>query len=295
VKPAPFEYVAPEHLDEAASLLSEHGDDAKVLAGGQSLVPLLAFRLATPGMLIDLNRIADLEFVREDGDRLVMGAMARHAMVERMADLSTRCPILAEGVALIGHPAIRNRGTVGGSLAHADPAAEWPALLLALDGEVDVTSARGRRTVPAEDLFATYFTTTLEPDEIVAEVRLTIPNGRTGSTFVELARRHGDFAIAGVGTVVGLSDDVVSDAKIVLIGVRDRPVRARKAEELLRNESPTDEAFSATAEAVIEDIDPVSDVHGSSDYRRHVAKVLVRRALRRAADRARAANGRRDG
>jgi carbon-monoxide dehydrogenase medium subunit len=286
MKPAPFEYAAPESVDEAATLLAEHGDEAKVLAGGQSLVPLLAFRLATPGMLIDLNRISDLEFVRHEGDRVVMGALARHAAVERMPGLATACPMLAEGVSLIGHPAIRNRGTVGGSLAHADPAAEWPAILLALDGEVDVVSVSGRRTVRAEDLFETYFTTTLEPDEIVIEVRLTIPNGRSGSTFVEVARRHGDFAIAGVGAVVGISDGVVGDARIVLIGVRDRPVRAGAAEDLLRGQPATDQAFAEAAEAVDRDIDPVSDVHGSSGYRRQVAKVLVRRALRAAADRA---------
>src|SRR5581483_10916993 len=182
VKPAPFEYERPESLGEAVGLLAEHGEEAKLLAGGQSLVPLLALRLASPSVLIDLNGVRELDHLRLEGDRLAIGAMTRHRDVEEMAELRTRCPMLVEGVSLIGHVTIRNRGTVGGSLAHADPAAEWPSLVLALEGV---------RTIPAEEFFETYFTTALAPDEIVSEVRLRIPESpRVGSCFLELARRH---------------------------------------------------------------------------------------------------------
>jgi carbon-monoxide dehydrogenase medium subunit len=197
--------------------------------------------------------------------------------------------MVVEGVDLIGHPAIRNRGTVGGSLAHADPAAEWPALLLALDGEVGAVGPSGPRTIGAADLFKTYFTTTLAPDEVIAEIRLPLPAEGTvvGSSFVELARRHGDFAIAGAGALMELAaDGSISDARIALIGVRDTTVRASSAEAALRGARPTDEALASAADAVQGEIDPISDVHGSAVYRRRVATVVVRRALTLARDRA---------
>lgn len=292
MKPAPFEYAAPESLEQAVALLGEHGDDAKVIAGGQSLVPLLAFRLAAPQVLVDLNRLDGLSHLRLEGDTLVAGAMARHRDVEMLPGLAERCPLLSDGVSLIGHVAIRNRGTVGGSIAHADPAAEWPSILLALDGEVDARSASGSRTIAAGDLFDTYFTTTLRPDEILTEVRLLLPSGRAGSAYLELARRHGDFAIAGVGTVLVLGDgDRIEDARVVLIGVRDTAVRSTAAEAVLRDGEPGEELFAEAAGAIDAEIDPVSDLHGSSDYRRHIAKVLVRRALARALDRARGGGG----
>ncbi|MFB3737341.1 MAG: xanthine dehydrogenase family protein subunit M [Candidatus Velamenicoccus archaeovorus] len=288
MKPAPFAYEAPATLDEAVGLLARYGDEAKVLAGGQSLAPLLAFRLAAPTVLIDLNGVRELEHAHLDGDTLVLGALTRHRTVEQMAELRTRCRMLAEGVSLIGHVAIRNRGTVGGSLAHADPAAEWPSLVLALDGEIDATGPTGTRTIPAAGFFESYFTTTLAADEIVREVRLHLPDGgRTGSTYVELARRHGDFALAGVGALLSLGGDgTISDARVVLIGVRDRAVRSAAAEAILRGSAPSEELFAEAAEAIDGEIDPVSDIHGSSDFRRHLAKVLVRRALGRARDRA---------
>src|SRR2546422_6801399 len=231
MKPAPFSYFAPGSLEEAVGLLSQHGEEAKVIAGGQSLVPMMAFRLATPSVLVDLNAVASLEYGRIEGGAVVLGALARHRSVLELPDLRERCPMLAEAVDVIGHPAIRNRGTVGGSLAHADPAAEWPGLLLAMDGEVDAAGPDGRRrTIAAEELFDTYFTTALGADEILTEVRLPLPNGggRTGSAFVEFAQRHGDFAVAGAAAIVALSDDgSVAGASIALIGVRDTPVRAR--------------------------------------------------------------------
>ena len=291
MKPAPFVYLAPRSLEEAVRLLAEHGDEAKVLAGGQSLVPMMNFRLAAPAVLVDLNGVSELEHVREQGGMLVLGALARHRAVPDVPGLRGRCPMLTEGVELIGHAAIRNRGTVGGSLAHADPSAEWPALLLAMDGEADAVGPSGRRTISAADLFESYFTTTLAPDEILTEVRLSLPNGgHVGSAFVELARRHGDFALAGAATIVNMIDDsTVGEARIALIGLRDKAIRASAAESLLRGAPATDETLVEAAAAIDAEIEPISDVHGSAEYRRHVAKVLVRRALTRAVERARAA------
>ncbi len=291
MKPAPFVYLAPRSLEEAVRLLAEHGDEAKVLAGGQSLVPMMNFRLAAPAVLVDLNGVSELEHVREQGGMLVLGALARHRAVPDVPGLRGRCPMLTEGVELIGHAAIRNRGTVGGSLAHADPSAEWPALLLAMDGEVDAVGPSGRRTIGAADLFESYFTTTLAPDEILTEVRLALPNGgHVGSAFVELARRHGDFALAGAATIVIMVDDsTIGEARIALIGLRDKAIRASAAESLLRGAPATDETLVEAAAAIDAEIEPISDVHGSAEYRRHVAKVLVRRALTRAVERARAA------
>lgn len=290
MKPAPFEYAAPETLDEVVRLLGERGDDAKVIAGGQSLVPLLAFRLAAPEILVDVNRVPGLDGVALDGDTLTIGALARHRDVELFPGMRERCAMLADGVSLIGHVAIRNRGTVGGSIAHADSAAEWPSLVLALDGEVEARSVQGVRTIAGSELFESYFTTTLRPDEILTQVRLRLPVGRIGSAYTELARRHGDFAIAGAGALLSLTDaGTVGQGRVVLIGVRDTAVRSTAAEAVLAGAAPGEETFAAAAEAIDPEIEPMSDLHGSSDYRRHVAKVLVRRTLARAYERAQGA------
>jgi aerobic carbon-monoxide dehydrogenase medium subunit len=287
-KPSPFEYAAPESLEEAVSTLSEHADDGKIIAGGQSLIPLMAFRLSSPAVLVDLNRVSELEYLRDEGARLEIGAMARHRSVEAIPTLADRCPMLSEALALIGHVAIRNRGTVGGSLAHADPTAEWGALLLALDGEVEATGPRGVRTISCDEFFITHFTTALQADEIITRISLPLPTGpRVGSAFLELSRRHGDFAVAGAAAVLEMAEDgTVARARAALIGARDTPVRARSTEDALVNERPTDERLRHAAAAVASEIDPPSDVHGSSEDRRHLADVLMRRALMRARDRA---------
>jgi carbon-monoxide dehydrogenase medium subunit len=288
VKPPPFEYTAAASVEEALAALAQAGDEAKVISGGQSLVPLLAFRFARPSLLVDLNRIPDLDGIELDGDTLTVGALARHRDVELADGLRDRCPMIVEAVEQIGHAAIRNRGTVGGSLAHSDPAAEWTALALVLDAEIDLAGQGGSRTVPARDFFVTYFTTTLAPDEILVGARFRIPNGRSGSTFVELARRHGDFALAGVGALVTLDEnDAIADARIGLIGVGATAVRAASAEEALRDQPPTREVLADAAAAVEADIEPNGDIHASAEYRRHVAQVLVRRALEIAVSRAR--------
>jgi carbon-monoxide dehydrogenase medium subunit len=279
MKPAPFEYVAARSLDEALGALAAAGEGGKVLAGGQSLVPLLALRLARPDVLVDVNQVPGLDHVVVDDHRLVIGALARHRAIELDAQVRRGFPLVSAAAAKIGHVAIRNRGTVGGSVAHADPAAEWPALLLALDGEVEVASPRGRRVVRADDLYAGYLTTTLEADEVVCEVRATLPEGRTGTSFLELARREGDFAIVGVAAVLALEGDEVRRCRLALSGVGSTPVRARGAEEQLTGGVADAAAIAAAARTVAEEIDPPGDIHGSADYRRKVAEVLVRRAL----------------
>jgi aerobic carbon-monoxide dehydrogenase medium subunit len=288
MKPPPFDYLAPASLEEAVAALAEHGDEAKVLAGGQSLVPLLAFRLARPSVLVDLNGVPGLDGVELDGGTLTLGALTRERDVELAPGLRERCAMVVEAVEQIGHVAIRNRGTVGGSLAHNDPAAEWTALALALDAEVEVVGPAGARTIPAREFLVTYFTTALAPDEVLTRVRLQVPNGRSGSCFLELARRHGDFAIVGVAAHVALDDGgALADPRLALIGVGQTAVRATAAEGVLRGARPTDALFEEAAEAVAGEIDPNGDVHASADYRRRVARVLVRRALTKAVARAR--------
>jgi CO/xanthine dehydrogenase FAD-binding subunit len=287
MKPPPFEYIAAESVEEALSALVEHGDEAKLLAGGQSLVPLLAFRLARPSVLVDLNGVAGLDRAELSGDTLLLGPMTRQRAVERLPDLRQRCAMIAEAVELIGHVAIRNCGTVGGSLAHADPAAEWPALAVALDAELDLTSPRGARTIPAHEFFLSYFTTALEPDEVLTGIRVPIPNGRTGSAFLELSRRHGDFALAGVGALVSLGEDrTATDVRLGLIGVGSRPIRPEAAEAALRGRVPDAEALAEAASTVAGEIEPTTDIHASEEYRRHIAVVLTRRALAAAVARA---------
>jgi carbon-monoxide dehydrogenase medium subunit len=287
VKLPPFAYSAPTTLDEALALLQEHGEDARPLAGGQSLVPLLSFRLARPSHLVDLAGISELGSIVVDGDHLVIGAMVRERQAERDDDVRLLAPLLIQALPLIGHPAIRSRGTIGGSLAHADPAAELPAVALLLGAELVAQSRdRGRRTIKAADFFVGYFTTALDPDEILTEVRIQRPSPDTGSAIEEVARRHGDFAMVGAAAVVRLEDGKIADARVALTGVSDVPVRATEAETILDGAEPTDEAFATAAEEAAKSLSPPADLHGTSAYRRHLAAVLMRRTLKLAAQRA---------
>jgi carbon-monoxide dehydrogenase medium subunit len=287
MKPSQFEYYAPETLDEVVSLLGQYGDEAKILAGGQSLIPLLALRLAAPSVVIDINRVSSLDYIHDNGDDVRVGALARHRAIEKHDDINRRCPMITDAIALVGHVAIRNRGTVVGSMAHADPASEWPAIALALDAEIDAVGPHGTRTIPAESFFLSFLTTVLEPDEIATEIRFKVPSGRVGSSFVELARRHGDFAVAGAGGLVDLGDDgSIRDARVVLIGVGGTALRIEDAESALKGGAPVRETFENASQAVVEGIDPTGDVHGSADFRRSIAGVLTRRALQAAAGRA---------
>jgi carbon-monoxide dehydrogenase medium subunit len=289
VKPTAFEYHPATTAEEAVALLAEQGGDAKVIAGGQSLVPLLALRLARVDHLVDINGVASLSGIRaEDGLRI--GAVTRHRAAEKSPLVTERAPLLAAALQQVGHVAIRNRGTIGGSLAHADPAAELPAALLALDGRVTATSSRGTRTINASDLFSGFLTTTLEPDELLTEIALPPWNPKAGWSVKEFARRSGDFAIAGVLTVLSVNGSGrVDDARISLIGVASTPVRATSAEQTLIGEAPGDELWSAAAERATDGLEPPSDLHGSAAYRRQLTRTLVRRSLHEASSRTGAA------
>ncbi len=287
MKPAPFTYFAPTNLDEAVSLLGQYGADAKPLAGGQSLVPLMNFRLAKPRYLIDLNRIPELAYIRRADGVVAVGAMTRQFEAERSDVVGQLTPLLTEALKFVGHPTIRHRGTVGGSLAHADPAAELPAAAVALGAELVIRGPGGTRTVPAEDFFIGPFTTALGPDELLTEVRFPVQPPGTGYAFLELSRRHGDFAIVGVAALVGLgSDGSIERTLLVLCGAGPTPMRARQAEAALRGAPPTEDRFREAGELAAREAQPTSDIHASADYRRRVAAVLVRRALVAATERA---------
>jgi carbon-monoxide dehydrogenase medium subunit len=285
VKPPRFEYHRAGSVDEAVELLAQHGDDAKVLAGGQSLVPLLSLRLARPAHLVDINRLSGLATI-ENGQGLRLGATVRHRAIERSDVVRGANPLLAHSVRFIGHGAIRNRGTIGGSIAHADPAAELPAVLLALDGDVEVRSVRGTRTVGASALFEGFLTTSLEPDELLTAVR--VPAAPAGWSFQEFSRRSGDFAIVGVAATVRLDGaGAISEARLAFSGVDQVPVRAAAAESMLAGQSPSTELWQSAANTAAASLEPGSDIHGSSTYRKHLAAVLAERALAEAHDRAR--------
>lgn len=292
MKPAPFEYSRPQTLDEALSVLAAHGGDAKPIAGGQSLIPAMNFRLATPAVLVDLNALADLAYVHTTDDGgLRIGSMTRHRTVERSERVERLAPLVHETMPFIAHAAIRTRGTIGGSLAHADPAAELPAVMLALDARLVVRAASTTREVPASEFFTGLFSTVLEPGELLTEVRLPghpVDGTRYGHAFQEFSRRHGDFALAGVAVSVGLdAAGRCAFARIALLSVGDRPMLASRAARTLIGEVPSDAAMRAAAEiAASEEIDPTSDIHASSRYRRHLANVLTRRSLAHAFRRA---------
>jgi CO/xanthine dehydrogenase FAD-binding subunit len=287
MKPPKFEYLAPTSLDEALQILADHGDEAKVLAGGQSLVPLLNFRLVRPGYLVDLNEIAGLAYVRPENGHLAIGALTRQRAVETSTMVRESQPLLADAMPQIGHVQIRNRGTIGGSLAHADPAAELPAVVAALDGELVVRSARGQRTLSPAEFFVGYLTTALEPTELLVEVRLPVAPPRTGTAFLEVSRRHGDFALVGVAATVTLDEaGACSRCAIALTGVGPTPVVAREAAAQLVGVTPTAEVLESAGRSAAAGLQPDGDLHASSEYRRHVAGVLTRRALARALERA---------
>jgi CO/xanthine dehydrogenase FAD-binding subunit len=289
VKPPVFEYTAVRSVDEAVAELAQHGDAAKLLAGGQSLVPLLNMRLAAPSRLIDLNRVAELAYVTPRDGGLAIGAMTRQRAVERSALAARQAPLLADALPWVGHFQIRNRGTVGGSLSHADPAAELPAVALSLDARFTARGPAGERTIAAADFFVSQLTTALAPTELLTEVWLPASPPGSGSAWMELARRHGDYALVGVAAVVTLAGDRIGAARLALTGVGDRPVRAKDAEARLAGESLTPAVLADAAEAVRRAIDPGGDIHATPAYRRHVAGVLVVRAVRLAVARAKEA------
>lgn len=266
--PAAFSYARADSADEAIALLAEHGDEAKLLAGGHSLLPLMKLRLATPSVLVDVGRLHDLSFVRDDGDVLAIGGLTRHHDVEHDAVVRQHVPLLAAAAAEVGDPQVRHRGTLGGSLAHGDPASDLPAVVLALRGTIVVRGSGGEREIAADDFFHGFLETALAPDEIITEVRVP-KTGGTGWAFEKFHRRAQDWAIVGVAAIGG------DEPGVALVNMGDRPVRAAAVEAALRDgASATDAAALADAGA-----DPPSDLNASSDYRRHLARVLVGRAL----------------
>jgi CO/xanthine dehydrogenase FAD-binding subunit len=291
MKPAPFEYHDPTTVDQAVALLREHEADVKLLAGGQSLVPLLNMRLARPAVIVDLNRVAGLDYIRRENGHLAIGALTRQRAVERSEVVAGAQPLLHAATKLIAHPQIRNRGTIGGSIAHADPAAEYPAVALALDAELVAVGPNGQRAIKAADFFVTYLTTALDPAEVLTEVRVPVLPERTGWSFQEVSRRHGDFALAGAAVTLTLgARGECETSRVALFGVAPTPVRARAVEEALLGQTPDDVLFEAAAERAGDGLDDaLTDVHATAEFRRHLARVLTRRALVEAASRAQGA------
>ena len=279
MKPAAFVYHRVERVEDALERLAELGDEAKVIAGGQSLVPMMNFRLVRPPALVDVLRIPDLRYVMRDGDELRIGALARHREVEHLGDpeLVAGYEVLPAAARWVGHLPIRTRGTFGGSIAHADPSAEWCMLAVLLDAIVVLAGPDGQRELPASDFFRGFFTTALEPGELLVEVRF--PRPRPHAALQEFARRHGDFAIVAAAVAVDLDGDRISDARVVVGGVEEVPLRVEAAERALEGAGPGDEAFEEAGRAAAGEVDPSSDVHGSAEYRKELTAVLVRRAL----------------
>jgi len=288
MKPAPFEYFVPDSLEQALDLLHEHGDEAKILAGGQSLVPAMNFRIHQPEVLIDLNRISGLDYIREDGNVIRVGAMTRERHLEFDDLIAQRTPLLHETVPFIAHPQIRNRGTLGGSLVNADPAAELPVLMLALDAQLKARNTSGERWLKAQDFFVGMFTTALEADEVLVEIELPAMPPRTGWSFMEVAPRAGDYALMGVAALVTLDEDMkCKEAKLVYLNAGDGPVVASESANSLKGERITKSLIESAAQFASEsEITPFGNVHASPEFQRHLANVLTKKALKRALERA---------
>jgi CO/xanthine dehydrogenase FAD-binding subunit len=283
MKPPVFDYYAPQNLAEALALLEQFGSDARVLAGGQSLVPLMNMRLVTPQRIVDINKISELDYIKVRDDYLCLGALTRHRAIERSEVVGAQCPLLTRAVAFVGHAQVRTRGTIGGSVAHADPAAEYPAILAALDGEIVAQSRRGRRVIGWQEFFLAPYTVDLQPDEIVVEVRLRKPAQPAACAFVELSRRHGDFALVEAAVQLELDENgKCTRVNISLGGVGGAPVKAFTAQELLRGQAPDPRHLREAAFAAAKSIDPPDDLHASANYRKKMSSLLVARALEHA-------------
>ncbi len=286
--PAPFEYHRPSSLDEAVRLLSSL-DEAKVLAGGQSLIPLLKFRFAAPAHLLDVNRVPGLDGIREEGGFLRIGALVRHNQMAESDLLSARYPTLAAAAPQIADPIVRNLGTVGGSLAHADPAGDWGAVMLAVGASVVARSARGEREIPITDFLQDIFTTALTSDEILTEVRVPVPAPRTGGAYLKLERKVGDFATVAAAVRVSMDDGTIGRTGIGLTAVGTKNIEPAEAEAVLNGKEPNEALFAEAGRLAAAASNPVADVRGSGEYKRHVVEVFVRRGLARAVEMARAA------
>lgn len=290
MKPAPFEYIAPTSLDEALNALQDHGYDGKLLAGGQSLIPVMNFRLAQPTVIIDLNGVTELDALNEDVNGGVrVGAMVRHSRLEHSETIAQAVPLISEVMPNIAHPQIRNRGTIGGSLAHADPAAELPMIMVTLEAKFRLQRRGGERWVKAVDFYESLFMTALEPEEILVEIAIPPHPAKSGYAFTEFSRRHGDYALVGAAAVVTIDESgICRDARLVYLSVGEIPMVAIKAAEMMVGERVTPDLIASAAElASRQEIDPMGDIHGTVDYKRHLAAVLGRRTLQQAVSRAR--------
>ena len=288
MKPAPFEYHVPDSLEQALEFMHQHAGEGKILAGGQSLVSAMNFRVVQPGVLIDLNRVAELSFIREEGAAIRAGAMTRERHLEFDSSIAKRIPLLTEATPFIAHPQIRNRGTLGGSIVNADPAAELPVLMLTLSARLKAKNVSGERWINAQEFFVGMFTTALEPDEILVEIELPFMPALTGWSFMEVAPRAGDYALMGVAVLVTLDESgKCNRAKLVYLNAGDGPIEAREATKLLENEALSDKLIeSAAALASEKEIHPFGNIHTSSDFQRHLANVLTKKALKQAFQRA---------
>jgi CO/xanthine dehydrogenase FAD-binding subunit len=288
MKPSRFDYYAPASAEEAVSLLAEYGDEARVLAGGQSLVPLMNMRLARPRVLVDINRIPDFGVRRLDDGEVTLGATVRQGAALADLDLARLAPLVTAALRHVGHPQNRARGTVVGSLAHHDPAAELPAVAVALDAQVTAASDRGTRSIPAEEFFVAHYTTALEPQEVATEVRFPSAAPNSGAAFEELCRRTGDFALVGAAAQLTLDDDRVTDARLAFVAMAARPVRAYKTEGALKGKAITPEAIADAVQLTVEEegLEPGDDIHASADFRLSVLPVIAERAISNAWSRA---------
>ena len=290
MKPPPFDYFAADCIEAAIQALADAGGDGKIIAGGQSLMPMLNFRLLRPSILIDINRIPDLAYVHDDGDEIRIGPLTRHRVLETSDLIAKQFPVLHEAMGYVAHLAIRNRGTIGGSLSHADPAAELPMMSLLLDARLEVQSNAGRRTIEARDFFLGALTTALEDGDMLVEVRLPKLQEGTGWAFEEVARRSGDFALASVAVIMSSDGDRVSDLRIGMMGVGETPMRATEAENILTGQRYSEDVVAAAVDAIRAAVEPNTDLHASADYRRHLVGILAQQALAKAWDRSRRAS-----
>jgi CO/xanthine dehydrogenase FAD-binding subunit len=281
MKPAPFDYIAPDSVAETTAVLAQNGDEAKVLAGGQSLVPAMNFRLVQPAMLVDINRLTELDYVKQESDCLKIGALTRQRTVEKHPLIQTYAPLLYVTLPHVAHWQIRNRGTMGGSLVHADPAAELPVIMVALNARFRLKNASGERWVTATDCFEGLFTTALTPEDLLVEIEIPFLAPRSGCCFVEFARRKGDYALLGVAAVLTLDESgICKDAHLVYLNAGEIPISAVEAEAMLIGERPTPELFKAAADkAATDEINPSGDIHATERYLRHLGRVLTKRAL----------------
>ncbi len=282
MKPAPFKYLAPDSLEEVLALKAQYGDEAKFLAGGQSLIPTMNFRLATPEVILDINRVGDLDYIRETGDgQLRLGALARHQMLIDDPLVAEHQPLAHEAAHNVAHPQVRNRGTLCGNLAHADPASEMPAVMVAAGARLHARSTQSDRWIDAKDFYLGVFTTALDEDEMLVEVELPALQPRTGTCFLEVARRPGDYAMMGVAAMITLAeDDGCTDARLAYCGAGGTPILAIEAAGSLVGEQPGERPFEMAAKLARSEIDPSGNVNASADFQRHLAGVLTRRALK---------------